>query len=169
MISYLDYIKRLDELEIKLYDFQKRISYFRLLNLKSEKNNQIGGKEKNNISDSNELNNPSNNDGLGSSGSGGAGYNISDLKFQRDFKSNPNSGNKIMDRPMATKVNDPFTQNQIYNNQPQNNSQLNNSQLNNTQLNNSQFDQAFKPISLPSENNYSEMNYNAFSNQTTIA
>jgi hypothetical protein len=37
MISYLDYIKRLDELEIKLYDFQKRISYFRLLNLKSEK------------------------------------------------------------------------------------------------------------------------------------
>jgi hypothetical protein len=26
MISYLDYIKRLDELEIKLYDFQKRIS-----------------------------------------------------------------------------------------------------------------------------------------------
>ena len=97
-----------------------------------------------------------NNDGLGSSGSGGAGYNISDLKFQRDFKSNPNSGNKIMDRPMATKVNDPFTQNQIYNNQPQNNSQLNNTQ----------FDQAFKPISLPSENNYSEMNYNSFSNQT---
>jgi hypothetical protein len=43
MISYLDYIKRLDELEIKLYDFQKRISYFRLLNLKFEKNNQIGG------------------------------------------------------------------------------------------------------------------------------
>jgi hypothetical protein len=102
-----------------------------------------------------------NNDGPGSIGPGGAGYNISDLKFQRDFKSNPNSGNKIMDRPMATKVNDPFTQNQIYNNQPQNNSQLNN-----IQLNNSQFDQAFKPISLPSENNYSEMNYNAFSNQT---
>jgi len=117
----------------------------------------------------NSLNNPSNNDGLGSSGSGGAGYNISDLKFQRDFKSNPNSGNKIMDRPMATKVNDPFTQNQIYNNQPQNNSQLNNTQLNNSQLNNSQFDQAFKPISLPSENNYSEMNYNAFSNQTNNA
>ena len=61
MISYLDYIKRLDELEIKLYDFQKRISYFRLLNLKSEKNNQIGGKEKNNIAVSNELNNTSNN------------------------------------------------------------------------------------------------------------
>ena len=61
MISYLDYIKRLDELEIKLYDFQKRISYFRLLNLKSEKNNQIGGKEKNNIVSSNELNNSSDN------------------------------------------------------------------------------------------------------------
>jgi hypothetical protein len=61
MISYLDYIKRLDELEIKLYDFQKRISYFRLLNLKSEKNNQIGGKEKFNNIGSNELNNLSNN------------------------------------------------------------------------------------------------------------
>lgn len=57
MISYLDYIEVLDKLDIKLYDFQKRISYFRLLNLKSEKNNQIGGKEKNNIVSSNELNN----------------------------------------------------------------------------------------------------------------
>ena len=61
MISYLDYIKRLDELEIKLYDFQKRISYFRLLNLKSKKNNQIGGKEKINNVGSNELNDSSNN------------------------------------------------------------------------------------------------------------
>ncbi len=91
----------------------------------------------------NSLNNPSNNDALG-----GQGYNISDLKFQRDFKSNPNSGNKIMDRPMATKVNDPFTQNQTYN-QPQSNSQ---------------FDQAFKPI----DNNYSlsEMNYSSQSNNS---
>jgi hypothetical protein len=43
MIEYLDYINRLDELEIKLYDFQKRISYFRLSNIKSEKINQVGG------------------------------------------------------------------------------------------------------------------------------
>ena len=43
MISYLDYIEVLDKLDIKLYDFQKRISYIRLLNLKSDKNIQIGG------------------------------------------------------------------------------------------------------------------------------
>ena len=60
MISYLDYIKRLDELEIKLYDFQKRISYFRLLNLKSEKNNQIGGNKNINNLYSSKLNNSSN-------------------------------------------------------------------------------------------------------------
>ena len=45
MISYLDYIEVLDKLDIKLYDFQKRISYIRLLNLKSDKNIQIGGTE----------------------------------------------------------------------------------------------------------------------------
>lgn len=45
MISYLDYIDVLDKLDIKLYDFQKRISYIRLLNLKSDKNIQIGGTE----------------------------------------------------------------------------------------------------------------------------
>ena len=43
MISYIDYIKRLNELDIKLYDFQKRISYFRLTNLKSENHVQFGG------------------------------------------------------------------------------------------------------------------------------
>jgi hypothetical protein len=59
MISYLDYIKRLDELEIKLYDFQKRISYFRLLNLKFEKNNQIGGNKNINNLYSSKLNNSS--------------------------------------------------------------------------------------------------------------
>lgn len=43
MISYIDYIKRLNELDVKLYDFQKRISYIRLINLKSENNIQYGG------------------------------------------------------------------------------------------------------------------------------
>ena len=43
MITYLDYINRLEELDVKLYDFQKRISYFRLSNLQSEKINQTGG------------------------------------------------------------------------------------------------------------------------------
>lgn len=43
MISYIDYIKRLNELDINLYDFQKRISYFRLTNLKSENHAQFGG------------------------------------------------------------------------------------------------------------------------------
>jgi len=53
MISYLDYIEILDKLDIKLYDFQKRISYARLLNLKPRQNIQIGGKEINlNISNS---------------------------------------------------------------------------------------------------------------------
>jgi fructose-1,6-bisphosphatase/inositol monophosphatase family enzyme len=46
MISYLDYIERLNELDIKLYDFQKRISYFRLSNLQSEKLVQTGGASK---------------------------------------------------------------------------------------------------------------------------
>ena len=56
MISYADYIKRLDKLEILLYDYQKRISYFRLVNLKSEKNNQVGGDKNGNILDSSKLN-----------------------------------------------------------------------------------------------------------------
>ncbi len=36
----------------------------------------------------------------------------SDLKFQRDFTSNPNKGNQIMDRPEPTKQMDPRTANQ---------------------------------------------------------
>jgi hypothetical protein len=43
MISYINYIKRLNELDVKLYDFQKRISYIRLQHLKSEYNIQYGG------------------------------------------------------------------------------------------------------------------------------
>lgn len=43
MVLYIDYINRLSELDIKLYDFQKRISYFRLSNLKAESNIQVGG------------------------------------------------------------------------------------------------------------------------------
>jgi len=52
MISYIDYIKRLHELDIKLYDFQKRISYFRLTNLKSESNLQYGGENTKNTQES---------------------------------------------------------------------------------------------------------------------
>lgn len=43
MISYIDYINRLNDLGVKLYDFQKRISYIRLPHLKSENNIQYGG------------------------------------------------------------------------------------------------------------------------------
>jgi hypothetical protein len=43
MIDYLDFINRLDDLDIKLHDFQKRISYYRLSNLNTEKIVQIGG------------------------------------------------------------------------------------------------------------------------------
>jgi hypothetical protein len=43
MISYLNFIKLLDTLNIQLYDFQKRISYYRLNNLKLDNLNQVGG------------------------------------------------------------------------------------------------------------------------------
>jgi hypothetical protein len=45
MISYQDYLNLLKEKNIELYDFQKRISYFRLQNLleSSNSSDQIGG------------------------------------------------------------------------------------------------------------------------------
>lgn len=46
MITYLKYLELLDEKNIVLYDFQKRISYFRLNNFK---NIQNGGGNENNI------------------------------------------------------------------------------------------------------------------------
>jgi hypothetical protein len=46
MITYLKYLELLDEKNIVLYDFQKRISYFRLNNFK---NIQSGGGNENNI------------------------------------------------------------------------------------------------------------------------
>jgi hypothetical protein len=49
MITYIDFINRLEELNIKLYDFQKRISYSRLSNLQTEKIVQIGGGFNNSI------------------------------------------------------------------------------------------------------------------------
>ena len=48
----------------------------------------------------------------------------SDLKFQRDFTSNPNKGNQLMDRPEPTKQMDPKTANhQIHNVEQQRNQQ----------------------------------------------
>jgi hypothetical protein len=49
MITYIDFINRLEDLDIKLYDFQKRISFFRLSNLNTEKINQTGGSQSNSI------------------------------------------------------------------------------------------------------------------------
>jgi len=43
MDKYINYIKLLEEKNIILYDFQKRISYYRLNNLNKE---QIGGGKK---------------------------------------------------------------------------------------------------------------------------
>ena len=48
MISYYNYIKMLNEKQIELYDHQKRISYYKLSNLKNNNNNNnnnimIGG------------------------------------------------------------------------------------------------------------------------------
>ena len=61
-----------------------------------------------------------------------------DLKFQRDFTSNPNKGNKLMDRPESTKGDQPIKQPSLTNTKPGLNFNLN------TNTNN--FDDAFKPM-----------------------
>ena len=43
MISYIDYIKLLNDRDVKLFDFQIRISYNRLNNLKLDNLIQFGG------------------------------------------------------------------------------------------------------------------------------
>jgi len=43
MISYLEYINLLENKDILLYDFQKRISYFRLKKINKYKNQNGGG------------------------------------------------------------------------------------------------------------------------------
>lgn len=43
MISYLDYVKLLNDREVKLFDFQIRISYSRLNNLELDNLIQSGG------------------------------------------------------------------------------------------------------------------------------
>ena len=52
MITYLKYLELLDEKNIVLYDFQKRISYLRLNNIN---NIQNGGGNENNIAKINNL------------------------------------------------------------------------------------------------------------------
>ena len=70
----------------------------------------------------------------------------SELKFHRDFNSNPNNGNKLMERPTATK------QTELYN-------QQNNYNISQTNSNND-FNNVFKPIVNKTEtvnfNNYTE-------------
>jgi len=48
MITYQDYLKILEEKNILLYDFQKRISYFRFNELEKNKKSYLigGGREK---------------------------------------------------------------------------------------------------------------------------
>ena len=43
MITYVDYVKLLDDRNVKLYDFQIRISYARLNNLELDNLIQTGG------------------------------------------------------------------------------------------------------------------------------
>jgi hypothetical protein len=62
-----------------------------------------------------------------------------DLKFQRDFTSNPNKGNKLMDRPESTKTNQPVKEPTLINTNPGLNFNLN--------ANTNSFDDAFKPMS----------------------
>jgi hypothetical protein len=61
-----------------------------------------------------------------------------ELKFQRDFTSNPNKGNKLMERPESTKSNQSVKQPILTNTKPGLNFNLN------TNTNN--LDEAFKPI-----------------------
>ena len=53
MDKYINYIKLLEDKNIMLYDFQKRITYHRLNNLKNEQNG--GGHNKLNSLDSHKL------------------------------------------------------------------------------------------------------------------
>jgi hypothetical protein len=62
-----------------------------------------------------------------------------DLKFQRDFTSNPNKGNKLMDRPESTKTNQPVKEPTLINTNPGLNFNLN--------ADTNSFDDAFKPMS----------------------
>jgi hypothetical protein len=62
-----------------------------------------------------------------------------DLKFQRDFTSNPNKGNKLMDRPESTKTNQTVKEPTLINTNHGLNFNLN--------ANTNSFDDAFKPMS----------------------
>ena len=61
-----------------------------------------------------------------------------ELKFQRDFTSNPNKGNKLMDRPESTKGEQSIKQPSLTNTKPGVNFNLN--------ANTNNFDDAFKPM-----------------------
>ena len=61
-----------------------------------------------------------------------------DLKFQRDFTSNPNKGNKLMDRPESTKTNQPVKEPTLINTNPGLNFNLN--------TNTNSLNDAFKPM-----------------------
>jgi hypothetical protein len=61
-----------------------------------------------------------------------------ELKFQRDFTSNPNKGNKLMDRPESTKSTQQVKQPSLTNTKPGVNFNLN--------ANTNNFDDAFKPM-----------------------
>jgi hypothetical protein len=74
----------------------------------------------------------------------------SDLKFQRDFTSNPNSGNKYMDRPEASKHFNPISLNQKVASIEQKRNKVNSFSSFDSDINmgnyESSLDQAFKPI-----------------------
>jgi hypothetical protein len=93
----------------------------------------------------------------------------SELKYERDFHSNPNSGNKFIDRPENTKIYNPSNLNQVVTNLEQKRNEQKkindpfsgfNSNLNNYE---SSLDQAFKPIVENIEND----NDNYFNNYSS--
>lgn len=88
----------------------------------------------------------------------------SDLKFQRDFNSNPTQGNKFMDRPEASKNFSPMSLNQKVANveQKRMNNQFNSFQGLDSNSYESNLDQAFKPI-VDNINSNSNNMFNAYS------
>ena len=76
----------------------------------------------------------------------------SDLKFQRDFASNPNSGNKLMERPEATKIQGNLNQ-KVQKSEQKRNEQFRGvtSDMNNYD---STLDQVFRPIVDNSDDNF---------------
>ena len=73
------------------------------------------------------------------------------IKFKRDFNSNPNSGNQLMDRPTSTKIDNNFNQDYSSNNNIQSIDMVPGASINNEPI--SSLDNVFQPLINPNDNN----------------